>query len=108
MTKGAWYDEWFVSADYLKKALKSLNEDGIDMKTVIVLPSSINRIGGADYVILWKVVPKEEEEKYMVKMPGTIEGEYSLEEIEGQHINYSDGKSHTICCLVDEIRRLTK
>ena len=58
------------------------------------------------HFIWWK--EEEKKKKYMVPFPGSVRGEYSLEDIEGKYVCLSDGESAIICSLVNEIRRLTK
>jgi len=60
MKKEAWYDQWFVSEDYLTTALKRLDEDGVDMTNVRVLTAPEKRI--SDYLLVWKSNSKEEKD----------------------------------------------
>ena len=49
----AYYDIWYVNDDYLTEALKQLDEDGVDMTKVFILPVVTEKRASADYKIVY-------------------------------------------------------
>ena len=76
---------------------------GIDQNVVHLLVTGLIRSSRDK-----EKMSSNKQKAYTVKMPGRAKEEYSLDEIEGWYINFSDGKSGIICCLIDEIRRIKK
>lgn len=55
-TTPGWCGNWYVSEDYIKEALKQLDNHGVELETVFVVPS-LSKNGY--YLITWKNHDKE-------------------------------------------------
>lgn len=51
-----WCSNWYVSEDYLRGAMKDLDDYGVDFSTVFVVPSLKMK---EYYLITWKNPPKK-------------------------------------------------
>lgn len=53
MQTGKGWHEWYVSVDYLPKALDHLDENNVETKNIFIVPYSLGTMK-ADYIILYK------------------------------------------------------